>query len=141
MAGLSATGTSQPGGPGVQVPLVREAGRVLGCFQVGGAGRRRVPGHFQQVGAHRVEAVPGGQAGVGGEVGEQFEAGLRAVHHGGGDRVVERDDGLSDACRSSRRGRGSAASRSPRRPGLRRGRRRWRPAAGTGRAGAGAAWR
>ncbi len=49
---------------------------------------------LQQVGADRVEAPAGVDAGVAVKPVEQFEAGVGAGCHGDGDGVVERDDGI-----------------------------------------------
>ena len=56
------------------------------------AGGGRVAGEFQQMGAHGREPVVPGHPGVGVKLGEHRQAGLRAVGHGGRDRVVERGD-------------------------------------------------
>ena len=49
-----------------------------------------IPGHLEQMRAHRVEAMMPGQSSVGVERSEQLEPGRRAVHHRRGDGVVER---------------------------------------------------
>ncbi len=50
-----------------------------GRLQVGGAGRGRVTGHFEQPGSDDVEAVPGRDAGGGGDPGAaSYEAMVKA---------------------------------------------------------------
>jgi hypothetical protein len=76
----------------VQVALAREAGGTPGRLQIGGAGGVGVAGQLEELGADGVVAVPGGDAGVASERIEQFQAGARAMHHGSGDGLVQRDD-------------------------------------------------
>src|SRR5579859_6791811 len=82
----------EAGGLGVEVALLGEVGCLGGCSQVGVARGRVVAGEFEQVRGNCGQAVVVGYPFVGAECGEQFEAGVWAVHHGYGDRVVEPHD-------------------------------------------------
>jgi hypothetical protein len=85
---LSARLIGESRSAGVQVALVRRAGRQLGGPQVGVPGRVQVTGHLQQVGPDGVQPVRGRDPLVRADVLQQVEADSRAVHHGGGHGVV-----------------------------------------------------
>ena len=101
---------------GLEVALLGQARGPPRRGAVAVAGCAAVAGHLEQVRAHRVEAVVAGQAIVAVQRGQQLQPGPRALDHRDRHGVVERDHRVGrDRARAARRGRGSAASRCPRR--------------------------
>ena len=93
-----------------------------------------VAGHLEQVRANGVEPIVAGDARVGVERVEPLEPRARARRPSPPrSRDSARPSDCPTCARAARRAPGSAASRCPRRAGLRRARRRSRPAADTGR--------
>jgi hypothetical protein len=84
----------EAGGSGVEVALLRDAGRSAGRRQVGGARRRPVTGHLQQVRADRVQPVVPGDPLIGLELSEQVKPRASASGHGHRDGVVQRHHGV-----------------------------------------------
>ena len=86
------TNPGQAGGLGVQVTLLREVAGQAGRGEIGLARGGGPAGHLEQVRADRGQPVIPGQPLVRFEPAEPAEPGLRAVHHGDRDGVVQRHD-------------------------------------------------
>jgi len=85
---------AEPGGLGDEVAPFRNAGGATGGQAVVLEGSLAVAGHFEQMGPHCVEAMMPGHAGIGIERGHELDSLGGAMHHGGGDGVVQQHHGI-----------------------------------------------